>query len=61
MSFSPETFMAVKHLLNDQAENQETVINQRTGEPVKIWAGSQEQYEALDELDPDTSYLYPTQ
>jgi len=57
MAFSPETFMAAKHLILNQAENQATIINQRTGEPVKVWVGSQEQYEALEELDPDTVYF----
>jgi hypothetical protein len=33
------------------------VRNERTGEPIRFWVGSDEQYQALESLDPGTLYF----
>lgn len=40
-----------------KGDNGDTVINQRTGSTLKIWTGTQEQYDAIAVKDSETAYL----
>lgn len=41
----------------DTGKDGDSIVNSNTGTPLKLWSGTQEEYDAILDKDPETLYL----